>query len=118
MQEITYTQGGDYLLPNIVAKGHFSFSDEPLGKYGLMRKSFLRNYRSIQYNTLLLKEQLFPHMQKVDEEANKQLEMLMAEHLKTYPSPDKSIDNLAWAAHMTETKRHVEEIIFNKIIYV
>ena len=118
MQNITYTQVGDYLLPNIIIEGQFTFNDKPLGKYGLMRKSFLRNHRSIQYNTLLLKGQLFPHLQKVEDEANKQLETLMAEHLKSNPPPDKSIDNLAWAAHMTEAKRQAEEIIFRKIIYV
>ncbi|MDR2568799.1 MAG: TnpV protein [Oscillospiraceae bacterium] len=118
MQNIIYTQVGDYLLPNIITVRQFSLSNESLGKYGRMRQSYLKNHRSIHYNTLLLKEQLFPHLQKVDEEANRQLESFMTEHLKSNPPPDKSIDNLVWVAHMTETKRKVEEIIFNKIIYV
>ena len=83
MQNITYSQVGDYLLPNIIIEGQFPFNDKPLGKYGLMRKSFLQNHRSIKYNTLLLKEQLFPHLRKVEEEANKQLETLMAENLSS-----------------------------------
>jgi len=117
MQNITYTQVGDYLLPNIIIEGQFHLNDKPIGKYGRMRQSYLKNHRSIQYNTLLLMGQLFPHLQKVEEEANKQLESLMAEHLRINPPPDKLIDNLAWAAHMTEAKRQMEEIIFSKIIY-
>ena len=118
MSNITYTQVGDYLLPNIMIESKVVLNTETLGKYGRMKKSFLRNHCSIQYNTLLLRGQLFPHLQKVDEEANKQHKSLMAEYIRSNPPPDKSIDNLAWAAHMTETKRQAEEVIFNKIIYV
>jgi hypothetical protein len=62
--EITYTQRGDYLIPDI------ALSDPkdapPIGRYGRMRKVFLKEHRRIEYNRLLLSEQLFPHLCEVD----------------------------------------------------
>jgi len=63
--EITYTKVGDYYLPNLV----LSDSKEPLGRYGLMHKAYLREHRPILYNELLLTERLYPLCREVDESA-------------------------------------------------
>jgi hypothetical protein len=70
--EITYTRIGDYLIPDITLreKPPPDGYGEPLGRYARMRRAFLREYRTIFYNTLLLSEQLFPHLRDVDETAN------------------------------------------------
>ena len=67
--EITYTQHGDYMLPNIVLreKSPPDGFGEPLGRYARMRRAFLKEYRTMFYNTLLLSEQLYPHLNKVQE---------------------------------------------------
>jgi len=61
---IDYIQAGDYLLPAI------ALSDPkdapPIGRYGRMRRAFLKEHLPIQYNRLLLTEQLFPHLREVD----------------------------------------------------
>jgi len=61
----------DYLLPNIALreKPPPDGYGEPLGRYAQMRREFLREYRPIFYSTLLLSEQLFPHLRDVDEMA-------------------------------------------------
>jgi hypothetical protein len=62
--DIEYIQSGDYLLPAI------TLSDPPdappIGRYGKMRRAFLREHCSIEYNKLVLSEQLFPHLRTVD----------------------------------------------------
>jgi hypothetical protein len=63
--EITCTQTGDYLLPNIKLRD--PPTDAPLGRYGHMRLAFLREHLPIQYDRLLLSEQLFFHLREVDE---------------------------------------------------
>lgn len=70
--KFTYTQIGDYLLPDIFLseKPPMDGFDEPLGKYARMRRAYLKEYRTIYYNTLLLSEQLFPHLRDVDLIAN------------------------------------------------
>ena len=66
MREITYTLVGDYLIPNIILQEPQSELVKPLGRYAAMRQAFLREHRSVTYNTLLLSERLFPHLRDVD----------------------------------------------------
>jgi len=70
--EITYTRVGDYLFPDITLqeKSPPDGYGELLGRHARMRRAFLREHRTIFYNTLLLSEKLFPHLRDVDETAN------------------------------------------------
>ena len=36
--------------------------EKPLGKYGRMRKAYLKEHRPILYNQMLLSEKLYPHL--------------------------------------------------------
>jgi hypothetical protein len=67
-QEITYTRVGDYYLPDITLSE--PPDAPPIGRYGRMRRDFLKTHRPIEYNRLLLTEQLFPHLREVDEIAD------------------------------------------------
>jgi hypothetical protein len=66
---ITYTQVGDFLLPNIVLSERPG-EHAPIGRYGKMRRAFLREHAPITYSRLLLTEKLFPHLRDVDAIAN------------------------------------------------
>jgi hypothetical protein len=70
MNELTYTQHGDYLLPDIALSEQLRKEFTAIGRYGKMRRAFLREHRPILYNRLLLTEKLFPHLRDVDEIAN------------------------------------------------
>jgi hypothetical protein len=74
MDEISYTQVGDYLLPNIVLSE--PPNAEPLGLYGHMRRAFLKEHRPALYSKLLLTEKLFPHLRETDEAARRRLETI------------------------------------------
>jgi hypothetical protein len=63
--ELTYRRVGDYLLPNIVLSEQPG-EHPPLGRYGRMRKAFLKEHRPIEYSRLLMTEQLFPHLRETD----------------------------------------------------
>jgi hypothetical protein len=69
IMEITYTQVGDYLIPDIKLSEPQPNTIEPLGRYARMRKAYLKEHRTILYNTLLLSERLFPHLREIDEAA-------------------------------------------------
>ena len=117
MVALTYTQHGDYLLPNIILKDSVLKNQEPLTKYGLMRRNYLKNHRSIFYNRLLLTEELYPHCREIQQTAEERLEIMMAQLLKHDPPPDKATDNLAWAAHMNTLKYTAEELVVHELIY-
>jgi len=69
--EITYTNVGDFMLPEI------KLSDPPdaplLGRYGMMHKAYLREHRPILYSRLLLSERLFTLCREIDEAAETRL---------------------------------------------
>ena len=115
--ELTYSRVGDYLLPNLILNEPPPELVEPLGKYGRMRRSFLKEHRPILYNTLLLSEQLFPHLRKVDETANRRLDARMSDMLVFQPPPDKAANGLAWVAHMSAIREAAEKRMLDELVY-
>jgi len=78
---ISYTPRGDYLLPNIRLKEPSPVEAEPLGRYARMRRAYLKTYRPILYNQLLLSERLFPHLREMDETAQERRERGVSEEV-------------------------------------
>ncbi len=62
---LSYTLHGDYYLPDLEIN-----EEEPAyGKYGIMRKQFLKEHRSARYQYLVLTGKLTEHLNQVDKEA-------------------------------------------------
>src|SRR5699024_1031772 len=78
MKELTYTKQGEYYLPNLTLG---ETEEQPLGKYGMMRRSFLQENKPILYNDLILKGKLFDHLREIEETANRRLEQMMKEKI-------------------------------------
>jgi hypothetical protein len=73
--EITYTQVGDYLLPNIALTPiPTEERDKPLGRYARLHRAYLREHRPITYSRLVLTEQLFPLLREIDEAAKRRID--------------------------------------------
>jgi len=115
MPEITYTQRGDYLIPDII------LSDppdaEPLNKYGRMRKSYLKDHKPILYNQLLLSEQLYPHLRDTGCTAMERIESMMTQLVKRDPPPSKESDQMGWVAHMNSLRYSAEEVVIAELVY-
>jgi len=110
---IEYRRNGDYLVPNI----ELNQPQTPLGKYGRMRRMFLKENRPILYNHLLLSGKLYPHLAEIDRTAKDRLDRQMEELLKQNPAPDKAVQQMAWVQHMNALKMQAEEAILNELIY-
>ena len=110
---LSYTQTGDYLLPNLTLHQ----PKTPLGKYGRMRLSFLRQQRPVLYNTMLLNGSLYPHLMEVEQTAESRMQQTMAQLLKQNPAPDKEQNQMAWVQHMNSLKAQAEELVLNELIY-
>jgi hypothetical protein len=115
--EIDYIRVGDYLLPNIVLSEPPRELTEPITKYGAMRRSFLKEHRTITYNRLLLTERLFPHLREVQQAAHERLDSIMSDILVFNPPPDKAADSIAWAAHMADIHCIAEKMMLDEIVY-
>ena len=110
---IEYRRNGDYLVPNI----ELNQPQTPLGKYGRMRRMFLKENRPILYNHLLLSGKLYLHLAEIDRTAKDRLDRQMEELLKQNSAPDKAAQQMAWVQHMNALKMQAEEVIQNELIY-
>ena len=110
---LSYTQTGDYLLPNLTLHQ----PKNPLGKYGRMRLNFLKQQHPVLYNTMLLSGSLYPHLMEVEQTAENRMQQTMAQLLKQNPVPDKEQNQMAWVQHMNSLKAQAEELVLNELIY-
>ena len=110
---LSYTQTGDYLLPNLTLHQ----PKTPLGKYGRMRLNFLKQQHPVLYHTMLLNGSLYPHLMEVEQTAESRMQQMMAELLKQNPAPDKAQNQLMWVQHMNSLKAQAEELVLTELIY-
>ena len=113
MNELSYTRNGDYLIPDVQLT---PIEQKPLGKYGRMRRAFLKEHNPILYNDLILTEKLFPHLHEIDETAHQRVELMMQQLLKQAPAPDKATNQMAWVQHMNSLKAQAEEVVMTELI--
>ena len=114
MKQITYTRCGDYNIPKLTLS---ETETKPLGKYGRMRKNYLKEHSPVLWNSMILSEKLYPHLREIDETANRRMEQLMSELLASAPAPDKETRQMAWVQHMNALKAQAEEIILAELIF-
>lgn len=102
---LTYTWNGDYLIPDLKLTEQ---PEKPLGKYGRMRKAYLKEHRPLIYNQLLLTEKLYPHLLEIDETANSRLEQMMPQLAKDAGATEelKARDPMRWVGLMNTCKAH------------
>jgi len=113
---LSYTLCGDYYLPDLALN-----EEEPIyGKYGMLRKQFLKEHRSAKYQYLLLTGKLTKHLNQIDQEARKQVEILMEQMVKKQGATEelKAQDQMKWVRLMINIKSSAEEIVVKNTIYM
>ena len=113
---LTYTMNGDYQIPDLKLTEQ---PEKPLGKYGRMRKAYLKEHRPLIYNQLLLTEKLYPHLLEIDETAQSRLEQLMPQLAKDAGATEqlKASDPMRWVGLMNTCKAQAEEILMAELIH-
>ena len=116
MTELSYTIHGDYAIPNLKLSNP---ADQPIGKYGRMRKRYLQEYRPILYNYLVLSETLYPHLLEIDNAANQRMDTLLSQLAKNAGVTEKlkAADPMRWVGLMNAVKAQAEEILLAELIY-
>ena len=66
-----FEEVGDYFIPNITLPDDGEYQ---IGKYGRMRRSYLKEYRKILYNNYVLEGTLFKHLAEIDQACNERIE--------------------------------------------
>ena len=112
----TYTRVGDVLLPNL------SIGEEeqrPIGKYGRMRRRFLKEQHPVIFSELLLSGKLYPHLREIDEACEGRIELLVLQMAKREGVTEalKASDQMAWVARMNSIRSRAEEIVLYELVY-
>ena len=113
---LSYTLHGDYYLPDLEIN-----EEEPTyGKYGIMRKQFLKEHRSARYQYLVLTGKLTEHLNQVDKEVREKVEMLMEQMAEQWGVTEelKMQDPMEWVLRMNDIKATAEEIVYRNIIFM
>ena len=113
---MSYTLHGDYYLPDLVLR-----EEEPTyGKYGMLRKQFLKEHRSARYQYLLLTGKLNEHLNQTDQEAREQVETLMEQMTEKQGVTEelKAQDQMERVRLMNNIKASAEEIVLKNMISV
>ena len=113
---MSYTLHGDYYLPDLVLR-----EEEPTyGKYGMLRKQFLKEHRSAGYQYLLLTGKLNEHLNQTDQEAREQVETLMEQMTEKQGVTEelKAQDQMEWVRLMNNIKASAEEMVLKEILYI
>ena len=112
--ELTYTMQGDYLIPDLTVP-----ESPKLGKYGMLRRTFLREHRVGIYTGMLLNGTLNSHLEEVDRQAQKMLDDL-TEQMKALNGVTEQLkaeDQMRWVQMMNSIRHSAEEVILNDLIY-
>ena len=107
---------GDYYLPDLEIN-----EEEPTyGKYGIMRKQFLKEHRSARYQYLVLTGKLTDHLNQVDKEVREKAEILMEQMAVQWRVTEelKMQDQMEWVRKMNNIRSRAVEIIDVELICV
>lgn len=112
-----YTLYGDYYLLDLELPED---EEAHYGKYGILRKTYLKEHRKPYYQMLMLQGKLNKHLNRVDRDAYERVEVLvmqMAEKEKVTERL-KAEQSMLWVQRMNEIRNIAEEIALAEMIYV
>jgi len=112
----TYTQVGDYLLPDLIIG---ETVHPPIGKYGRIRKCYLKEHRPILFSNLLLSGKLDQHLAEIDHACVERMDLLpwqMADR-EGVTEALKAANQMEWVRRMNSIQNRAEEIVLNELVY-
>ncbi|NLA87010.1 MAG: TnpV protein [Clostridiales bacterium] len=112
--ELSYTRHGDYLLPDLI------LAEQPyIGKYGMLRKTFLKRHRPATSTALLMSGELSKHLADIDHLAHEQIQLLLERMAKAQDVTEalKANDSMEWTAQMNNIRSCAEEVVLAEVIY-
>lgn len=115
---LDYTLVNDHYLPNLTAAA--PAEQHPTGRWGRLHKMYLKEQHPIRYNQLLLSGELGNYLAALDEQADKQLALIIRQMQEAEGVTEalKAADPLGWVRRMNSIRNRAEEIIKTELIFV
>ena len=112
----TYRQVGDYFIPNLVLPDVGNYQ---IGKYGRMRRSYLKEHRKSLYTYYVMEGTLFEHLSDIDQACNERMETIVSAMAKKEGVTEalKAADQMEWVRRMNNIRNRAEEIVLHELVY-
>lgn len=89
-----YTKVGDYYIPNLTVP-----ECKPIGKYGMLCRTYLKNHRQAFYNTLFMSGKLNDYLYNIDSQANELKDNLLPKYKKLYGVTEHLKKKIKWSGY-------------------
>ena len=112
---LTYLRNVDYLFPDLSLED----TDLPIGKYGLLRKRYLKEHKRGWYSSLLLTGKLDEHLAEVDRTCTERVEQITNQLAQREGVTEalKEADQMEWVRLMNNIRARAEEIVLSELVY-
>ena len=113
--DLIYTRNSDYLFPAL----YLEDANLPIGKYGLLRKSYLKEHKRGWYSSLLLTGKLDAHLAEIDRTCTERVDLITNQLARREGVTEalKAADQIEWVRRMNDIRARAEEIILNELVY-
>ena len=91
----------------------------PIGKYGQLHLSYIKQHKRGTYTTLLTEGRLNAHLHEIDVQAASMVEAIVANLARERGIDEelKASDAVKWVAEMNNIKASAEEIVLREVVY-
>ena len=113
--DLAYTRNGDYLFPDL----RLEAENLPIGKYGLLRKRYLKEHKRGWYSSLLLTGKLDAHLAEINCTCTERVELITNQLAQREGVTEtlKAADQMEWIRQMNSIRERAEEIVLSELVY-
>ena len=113
--ELNYEMRGDLRYPDLTLRTDY----KALGKYGMLRKTYLKQNRKALFSRMAMNDTLWDHLNEIDRLAEEMMEKLTREMAKTQGVTErmKAEDQMLWVRMMNSIRHSAEEIVLRELVY-
>ena len=114
----TYTQVGDYLLPDLTLPAETQTGN--IGVWALRRKRYLKQHHKALYYNLLTSGKLHSHLADIEEQAQQLFLRLVKELAEKEGVTEqlKSADQMAWVRQINNIRERATEVVNSEVVFV
>ena len=112
---LTYLRNGGNLFPAL----YLEDANLPIGKYGLLRKRYLKEHKRGWYSSLLLTGKLNLYLAEIDRTCTQRVELIMNQLAQREGVTEalKAADQMEWVRRMNNIRASAEEIVLSELVY-
>ena len=113
---IEYVRQGDYYIPNLTVPDEKEYQ---IGKYGRLRRTFLKEHHNWLYSTMLMQGTLLKHLAEIDEICHSTLKDMMSKMAEQEGVTEqlKADNQMLWVQKVNSIRNRAEEVILREYVY-